>query len=437
MAAQTLQARRPRTGTISRIETDPSHHLTGPFLPQTPLDALDSPFDVPAPRIPSPPRAKPLFASKNGTPTSEGLLRDLRTWRWVVVPSSSLKLLLIPVVLHLQWILITPLVLPDAPPSPFAPMLFISHPTPSPTGDDVNDPRYRKGYLDLVFLAYHIILWSFVRQLITIRLCRPVAQYFGLKKETKLERFGEQGYAMIYFAFFGLWGMRIMAQLPTWWYQPQYFWIDYPHWQMKPELKRYYLMQAAYWCQQLIVLLFKLEKPRKDYNELVAHHLVTLWLVGWSYLINLTLIGNAVYTSMDIPDTWLALTKLLNYLRMQRTQMVIFAIFLTIWTYFRHYLNLVMLYSVYKDFDLIPETARFWTPSEGVWMLWWMRWQIFMPILLLQCLNLFWYFLILRIAYRAATQNDLADERSDDEDSDSEDAKAKPKSKAGKAVKTD
>ena len=49
---------------------------------------------------------------------------------------------------------------------------------------------------------------------------------------------------------------------------------------MKPELKTYYLMQAAYWCQQLIVLILKLEKPRNDYSELVAHHFVTLWLVG-------------------------------------------------------------------------------------------------------------------------------------------------------------
>jgi len=49
---------------------------------------------------------------------------------------------------------------------------------------------------------------------------------------------------------------------------------------MTPELKRYYLMQASYWCQQLIVLVFRLEKPRKDFTELVAHHLVTLWLVG-------------------------------------------------------------------------------------------------------------------------------------------------------------
>lgn len=101
---------------------------------------------------------------------------------------------------------------------------------------------------------------------------------------------------------------------------------------MIPELKRYYLMHAAYWCQQAIVMIFRLEKPRKDYNELIAHHVVTLWLIGWSYLINLTLIGNAVFLSMDIPDVWLALPKLLNYMRWEKTKTVVFAIFLPIWT---------------------------------------------------------------------------------------------------------
>lgn len=45
-----------------------------------------------------------------------------------------------------------------------------------------------------------------------------------------------------------------------------------------------------------------------------------------------------------------------------------------------------------------------------------MKWQIFLPILALQLLNLFWYFLIWRILVRAVVYNHLADERSDDED---------------------
>ncbi|KAH9999694.1 TLC domain-containing protein [Russula compacta] len=359
-------------------------------------------------------------------PKSYGFWSDLKSGRWVLVPGSSLRILFLPIFLHINWIIFTPLILSHPPPSPFAPLLFVSHPTPSSTVDST-EPRYRKGWLDLVFLAYHVVFFSFVRQAVLFRICYPIARYFGVRSERKLSRFGEQGYAIVYFSFFGVWGLRIMSHLPTWWYNCRYFWIDYPYWQMTSELKRYYLMQASYWCQQLIVLVCGLEKPRKDYKALVAHHLVTLWLIGWSYGINLTLIGNAVYTSMDIPDFFFATAKVLNYLRWERAQIVMFLIFIGVWTYFRHYLNLVMLYSVYRDFDLIPPSARSLSPSQGIWMVWWMKWQIFTPLVFLQCLNLFWYFLILRILWRAVTGRSLQDDRSDEEGSDDESSGFKKK----------
>ncbi|KAM5540479.1 hypothetical protein V8D89_005937 [Ganoderma adspersum] len=382
-----------------RIEDDPSHHLTGPFRPQTPLG--QGSFSPGLRSLPTP-----------WSTQSHGTWTDIKTLRWVVVPTSSLKILLFFFVLWANWELLSPYVAEDVP-NPFTPLLFISHPIPSSSDDD---PRYQKGYLDFAFLAYYIVFWSFVRQAITIYLCRPIGRWFGLKKEAKLDRFGEQGYAMIYFAFTASWGVRIMSQLPTWWYNTKYFWIDYPHWGMKPELKAYYLVQAAYWCQQLIVLLLGLEKPRKDYYELVAHHFVTLWLVGWSYLVNLTFIGNAVYLSMDLPDSVFALSKLLNYIQWNKAKTVTFTCFVCIWSYFRHYLNWVILYSVWFEFDLMPESSRRWSPDDGVWMVWWMRYQIFMPLVLLQALNLFWYFLIWRVAFRALSNRGITDVRSDDED---------------------
>ncbi|EEB94864.1 hypothetical protein MPER_06257, partial [Moniliophthora perniciosa FA553] len=87
------------------------------------------------------------------------------------------------------------------------------------------DPRYAKSYFDLLFVAYHVVFFSFVRQVITINLCRPLAKRFGIRKETKLDRFGEQGYAVVYFLVMGAWGYRIMKQLPTFWYRTEYFWI--------------------------------------------------------------------------------------------------------------------------------------------------------------------------------------------------------------------
>jgi len=126
--------------------------------------------------------------------------------------------------------------------------------------------------------------------------------------------------------------------------------------------------------------------------------------------------GNAVYMSMDIPDTFLAFSKMLNYIQWDRAKIVAFVFFIGVWTYFRHYLNIVMLWSTWYQFDLIPETAKRWSWSEGVYMQPWMRYQIFGPLFLLQLLNLFWYSLMMRILWRAITTRTADDERSDDED---------------------
>ncbi|EGO01873.1 hypothetical protein SERLA73DRAFT_120521 [Serpula lacrymans var. lacrymans S7.3] len=354
----------------------------------------------------------------NHTKHAEGFLADLKSARWVVEPASSLKLLMIPVILYLNWHFLSPYVSPNSP-NPFEPMLFISHRVPSSPDDK---PLYAKGYFDLLFIAYYVIFFSFLRQFITIIISQPVARYFGIRKQGKLDRFGEQGYALVYFAVMGAWGLRIMSQLPTWWYRTDSFWIDYPQWQMHPELKRYYLMHSAYWCQQFIVLLLRLEKPRSDYTELIAHHIVTLWLIGWSYLVNLTLIGHAVHMSMDIPDAFLAFSKLLNYIQWEKSKSIAFLVFICIWTYFRHWLNLVILWSVWYEFDLIPEASRAWIPENGVWLTWWMKYQIFTPLVLLHMLNIFWSFLMWRILIRSIkTAVTVTDERSDDEDDDEDD----------------
>lgn len=114
----------------------------------------------------------------------------------------------------------------------------------------------------------------------------------------------------------------------------------------------------------------------------------------------MTLLGSAVYLSMDIPDAFFAFSKLLNYLDFKITKNISFIVFLCVWTYFRHYLNLVMLWSVYTEFETIPDSSKRWVPEDGVWMVWWMKWQMFAPMMMLQVLNLFWYYLILRVLYR-------------------------------------
>lgn len=172
-----------------------------------------------------------------------------------------------------------------------------------------NEPkllRYGKGVLDVLFMSFYVIVFSFLRQIITESLFKPLAARWGIKSPNKQTRFAEQGYALTYWGMTSIIGLYVMSFQDSWWYNLEHLWYQYPHWQMRPELKLYYLLQASYWLQQAFVMLLGLERPRKDYYELVAHHLVTLWLIGWSYFINLTMIGTTVFVCMDIPDTWLA-----------------------------------------------------------------------------------------------------------------------------------
>ncbi|TIA68397.1 hypothetical protein E3P91_04089 [Wallemia ichthyophaga] len=386
-----------------------------------PAAILTSPSDIPQPgQIHTNPASKRKTKSQDRLPPSRGFLIDLFTMQWMIHPSpvTSLKMIVITLVAWLNWRVFTP----DAP-NPLTPLLFLSNPVPRHADDPLSTTRYAKSYYDILFVLFYVIVFSFLRQFITLYILHPFAVKIGTKP-AKIPRFLEQAYTFLYFLSAGSIGVWVMYQEPTWWYRTEHFWLEYPHWDMKYHIKLYYLLQTSYWLQQMLVLILRLEKPRKDFNELVMHHIVTLWLILWSYLINLSMIGNAIFVTMDVSDIFLALAKCYNYVKPGHwLGNVIFGFFIIVWTYMRHWLNLRILYSVYTQFTLIPlENRRWWTP-DGVWMVGWMQWQIFLPILALQLLNLFWYFLIWRILIRALVYNHLADERSDDEEDEGDEVK--------------
>lgn len=288
-------------------------------------------------------------------------------YRWLTSPKQALAIAVSFVIAYWVWELAVPVAW-----NPVRPFLFLSYqvpesqvllskaserlygPAPTYSADNAllrslrsfcqnlhnwlfpNDPpllRYGKGWMDLCFWLYYIVVFSFLRQFLTMQVFRPLAIHWGIRGTNKIARFTEQGYALFYWGLAGMIGVYVMSFQDSWWYNLDHLWYQYPHWQLRWELKLYYLLQASYWTQQALVMLLGLERPRKDYYELVAHHLVTLWLIGWSYFINLTMIGTTVFVCMDIPDTYLALSKLLNYLHMNTAASVCFASFMVIWTY--------------------------------------------------------------------------------------------------------
>lgn len=138
------------------------------------------------------------------------------------------------------------------------------------------------------------------------KILRPMAKRNGLKSRAKQSRFMEQMYTAIYFGIVGPWGLYVMSGTPVWYFNTRGMYEGFPHKTLDANFKFYYLFQAAYWAQQAIVLVLGMEKPRKDFKELVGHHIVSLALIGLSYRFHFAYMGLGVFITHDISDFFLA-----------------------------------------------------------------------------------------------------------------------------------
>ena len=91
-----------------------------------------------------------------------------------------------------------------------------------------------------------------------------------------------------------------------------------------------------------------------------------------------------------------------------------FAFFIGVWIYLRHYINLRILWAVLTEYATVGPFELNWETQQYKCRL--AQVITFTLLASLQAVNLFWLFLILRIAWRIVASSVVADERSDDED---------------------
>ncbi|KAK5959667.1 uncharacterized protein PWA37_003030 [Arxiozyma heterogenica] len=230
----------------------------------------------------------------------------------------------------------------------------------------------------------------------------------------------EQTFYIIYYSLSSPFGLYIMYHSDLWFFKTKPMYETYPDLNNPYWFKIFYLGQAAFWAQQACVLALQLEKPRKDHKEMIYHHIVTLLLVWSSYVFHFTKMGLPIYITMDVSDLLFALSKDLNYIDSPLTPYA-FTIFVCSWVYLRHYVNIKILWSVLTEFRIVGDyTLNFATQQYKCW--------ISLPIVFtligaLQLVQLYWFFLILKVLYRILTMNNYVDIRSDvekDSNSDSE-----------------
>src|ERR1700753_1436149 len=88
------------------------------------------------------------------------------------------------------------------------------------------------------------------------------------------------------------------------WFNLRELWTNFPTRSMTGVVKWYYLVQLAFWLQQIVVV--NIEERRKDYAQMFTHHIFTSALLIMSYGCYQTLVGIVILCLMDIGDVLLA-----------------------------------------------------------------------------------------------------------------------------------
>ncbi|KAK7975396.1 hypothetical protein PG989_013859 [Apiospora arundinis] len=293
--------------------------------------------------------------------------------------------------------------------------IFLSYPE-AQHGDARAPVQYGKGLWDVAFVAFYTVVLTFTREFIMQEILRPLSRsrFCGIASRGKQLRFMEQMYTAIYFGAMGPFGLYVMRQTPVWYFNTRGMYETYPNRTHEAAFKFYYLFEAAYWAQQALVMLLGLEKRRKDFKELVGHHIVTLSLISLSYRFHFTYAGIAVYITHDISDFFLAVSKSLHYI----DSAIVGPFFVTnvgVWIYMRHYLNIRILISILTEFKTVgPYELNWHTEQYKCWIS-----NVIVLVLLsfLQSLNLFWLWCLLRSGFRYVVYNIKKDDRSDADES--------------------
>ncbi|KAF5322619.1 hypothetical protein D9619_000319 [Psilocybe cf. subviscida] len=231
----------------------------------------------------------------------------------------------------------------------------------------------------------------------------------------KVMRFAEQGWSVVYYIAQFAFGVYVHYNLPTRLLDPVDLWVGYPHIPLAGTVKFYYLTQTAFYLHQ--VLIINAEQRRSDHVQMMLHHVITVGLMASSYAVHLTRIGCAIMMLMDHNDIFLPLAKMFRYLDLSQTLTdATFGYFMFSWFVARHVLFNILIYStIFTGPKIMGSTLR-WDPANGLYVSA-NGFKVFWVALIM--LQIMWFVIICRVAYRVMGGSGAADERSDDEDDES------------------
>ncbi|CAG5125927.1 unnamed protein product, partial [Candidula unifasciata] len=161
---------------------------------------------------------------------------------------------------------------------------------------------------------------------------RQIERWFRIRRNQGrtpvFKKFVESCWKGLFYFIIFWYGVYIHIDKP-WLYETIYAWKGWPHHHVSDDIYWYYMLEGAFY----ISLLFSLfsDHKRKDFVEMIIHHLATLLLMGMSWVNNFVRIGTLVLLVHDAVDSWLETAKVAKYIGCHKICEKLFFIFMVMW----------------------------------------------------------------------------------------------------------
>jgi hypothetical protein len=248
-------------------------------------------------------------------------------------------------------------------------------------------------------------------------------------KKSKIDKFAQSAMEFIFYTVFTVIGLSVVPTQrwiwPTanWWNEwetptvmryvlPLFFSSRFSLIDSFPpcsdDLKCYYLLYGARYTQAFISVL--MEHKRKDFVEMIVHHLTTMIVILASFYGGYYRNGAAIMLLFDPADVPLHAAKLVKYIGFQGLADCFFVLFMLIFFLTRIVIFPYVVWSSHFEANSYFPFGIIESICVG-------------SLYVLAVLNAFWFYLILKVLHGVVTKGKAEDVRSDDEDDDGDDKK--------------
>lgn len=232
-------------------------------------------------------------------------------------------------------------------------------------------------------------------------------------KPSQLEKWNESAWKFTFYLVMWFFGLYILHD-KTWIWETQTAWTNWPKQYMTDDIYIYYITEISFYFSLLVSQFYDVK--RKDFWQMFAHHIVTLFLLISAWKLNLMRMGCIILWLHDAADPVMELAKLGVYSKKKFVSEPAFGCFILTWLVTRLTLfPYVVLYStIVEAYEMVNRSPY----AEGTALVCYYAVNAFLCVL--QVMHIIWFYMILRVVYNKFKYGDLNDCREDDDDDDSQ-----------------